>query len=118
MEEDRKASVSQDRVRPLPGSIPVIADSKVRLVLRRQFEDMFRSLDLIHDEIEVASEAARSEGQPEIANVLTYCVGSRLFGELKSLTNIIEWLGGRTNLSEVQEPTNETAQQGDTTHAK
>jgi hypothetical protein len=32
---------------------------------------MFRSLHLVHDEIGVASEATRSEGQPKIANVLS-----------------------------------------------
>jgi hypothetical protein len=106
----------KDQVGPRNGSIPIM-DSKLRLVLRRQLEDMFRSLDLVHDEIEVTSEAARSEGQPGIAKVLTYCVGNRLFGELKSLTNIIEWLGGRTDLSEAQESAKEATQCGETTHA-
>ena len=93
-------------------------DSKLRLVLRRQLEDMFRSLDLVHDEIEVTSEAARSEGQSGIAKVLSYCVGNRLFDELKSLTSIIEWLGGRTDLSEAKESGKETTQCGETTHAQ
>lgn len=85
-------------------SIPLIKDSEQRLAkMRRQLEDMFRSLSLVHDEIGVASEAARSEGQPEIANVLSLGVSNRLFGQLKSLTNVIERLGGRTELSEVAE---------------
>ena len=108
----------EDRVRAQSGSIPVIKDAELRLVLRKKFEDMFRSLNLVHDEIEVTSAAARSEGQPEIANVLTYSVGSTLFGELKSLTNIIECLGGRTNLSEMQESTKELVQRGGTDHAE
>ena len=41
---------------------PVRPPSELRLALRRQLEDMFRSLDLVHDEIEVTSQAARSEG--------------------------------------------------------
>src|SRR5258708_26291707 len=45
--------------------------------MRRQLEGMFRTLDLAHDEIAVASEAARSEGQPEIANVLSLSVCNR-----------------------------------------
>jgi hypothetical protein len=98
-----KAGMSEERVKPTSGSIPLITDTELRLTLRRPLEDMFRSLELVHDEIEVTSEAARSEGQPEIANVLAYCVGNRLFGELKSLTNIIERLGGRTALSEARE---------------
>ncbi len=81
--------------------IPMIRDNELRLAkMRRQLEDMFRNLHLVHDEIGVASEAARSEGLPEIANVLNLCVCNRLFGQLKSLTNIIERLGGTTDLSE------------------
>jgi hypothetical protein len=81
---------------------PLIKDNEQRLAkMRRQLEDMFRSLHLVHDEIGVAAEAARSEGQPEIANVLSLGVCNRLFSQLKSLTNVIERLGGRTELSEV-----------------
>ena len=65
---------------------------------------MFRSLHLVHDEIGVASEAARSEGQPENANVLSLGVCNRLYSQLKSLTNVIERLGGRTDLSEPEDP--------------
>jgi hypothetical protein len=84
--------------------IPLIRDNEQRLAkMRRQLDDMFRSLYLFHDEIGVASEAARSEGQPEIANVLSLGVCNRLFSQLKSLTNVIERLGGRTELSEVPE---------------
>jgi len=107
--EYRETSMPEDPVRP---------PSELRLALRRQLEDMFRSLDLVHDEIEVTSEAARSEGHTEIAKVLTYCVCSRLFGELKSLTNIIEWLGGRTALSEETAWAKETSQCGETIHAQ
>ncbi len=90
--------------------IPIVKDNEVRLAkMRRQLEDMFRSLDLAHDEIGVASEAARSVGQPEIAHVLSLCVGNRLFGQLKLLTSIIERLGGKTDLSE-EEAVKETAQ--------
>jgi hypothetical protein len=71
--------------------------------MRKQLEDMFRSLDLVPDGISVASKAAHSEGHPEIANVLSLGVCNRLLSQLKSLTNIIERLGGRTDLSEEQE---------------
>ena len=83
-------------------SIPIIKDNEQRLAakMRRQLEGMFSTLDLVHDEIAVASEAARSEGQPEIANVLSVSVGNRLWGHLRLLTGIIERLGGRTDLSE------------------
>ena len=86
--------------------IPIITDSEQRLAkMRRQLEDMFYSLDLVHDEISVLSEAARSEGRPEIANVLCLSVCNRLFGQLKLLTSIIERLGGKTELSEDEETT-------------
>ena len=82
-------------------TIPIIKDNEQRLAkMRRQLEGMFSTLDLVHDEIAVASEAARSEGQPEIANVLSLSVGNRLWGQLRLLTGIIERLGGRTDLSE------------------
>jgi len=108
----------EDRVRAQSWIFPVIKDAELRLVLRKRFEDMFRSLNLVHDEIEVTSAAARLEGQPEIANVLSYSVGNTLFGELKSLTNIVESLGGRTNLSEVEESTKEVVQRGGTNHGE
>jgi hypothetical protein len=109
----RKPEASHDEDQPVAqtATIPIIKDNELRLAkMRRQLEGMFRSLDLVHDEIAVASEAARSEGQPEIANVLSLGVCNRLFGQLRLLTNIIERLGGRTGLSEEQEitPTGET----------
>jgi hypothetical protein len=106
--------VTDDRPEPQTVTIPIIKDNELRLArMRRQLEDMFRSLYLVHDEIGVASEAARSERQPEIANVLSLCVCNRLFGQLKLLTNIIERLGGRTDLSEEEELAHET-QAGET----
>ena len=96
-------------------TIPIVKDNELRLArMRRQLEDIFRNLDLVHDEISVVSDAARSEGQPEIANVLSLCVCNRLFSQLKLLTNIIERLGGRTDLSEEQESAQEMTQAGET----
>lgn len=90
-------------IHPYP-TYPLIKDNEQRLAkLRRQLEDMFRSLHLVHDEVGVASEAAGSEGRPEIVNALSLGVCNRLLSQLKSLTNGIERLGGRTELSEVPE---------------
>ena len=98
--------------------ILLIKGNEQRLAkMRRQLEDMFCSLQLVHDEIGVASEAARSEGQPEIANVLSLGVCDRLFGQLKSLTNVIERLGGRTDLSEVPEEWSVDHQTAEASHA-
>jgi hypothetical protein len=81
---------------PSPATtIPLIRDSELRLAkMRRQLEDVFRSLHLVNDEISVVAEAARAHGLPEIASVLDLSVSNRLFGQLKLLTNIIERLGG------------------------
>ena len=99
---------------PVSSTIPVIEDSERRLAkMRRQLEGMFRSLYLVHDEISVLSEAARSEDQPEIANVLSLSVCNRLFGQLKLLTSIIERLGGRTDLSEDEAAAPEIVQVGE-----
>lgn len=99
---------------PVSSPIPIIEDSERRLAkMRRQLEDMFRSLDLVHDEVSVLSEAARSEGQPEIANVLSLSVSNRLFRQLELLTSIIERLGGKTDLSEDEPTTQETASAGE-----
>jgi hypothetical protein len=107
--------VTEDQPKPYTPAIPLIKDNELRLgKMRRQLEDMFRSLYLVHDEIGVASDAARSEGQPEIANVLSLSVCNRLFSQLKLLTNIIERLGGRTDLSEEQESAQEMTQAGET----
>ncbi len=107
--------MTEDQPAPQSTTIPIIRDNELRLArMRRQLEGMYRTLNLVHDEIGVASEAARSEGQPEIANVLSLGVCNRLFGQLKLLTNIIERLGGKTDLSEEQGPIQETTQAGDT----
>lgn len=104
--------MTEDQPAPRTTTIPIIKDNELRLgKMRRQLEGMFRTLDLVHDEIAVASEAARSEGQPEIANVLSLSICNRLFGQLRLLTNIIERLGGKTDLSEEQESKQEVVTQ-------
>jgi hypothetical protein len=45
--------------------IPLIKDNEQRLAkMRRQLEDMFRSLHLVHDEISVASEPPVPRANP------------------------------------------------------
>jgi hypothetical protein len=81
-------------------TIPFVRDSELRLAkMRRQLEEMFRKLDLIHDEISVAADAARSNELPELDNMLRLSVAAKLFGQLEQLTKIIERLGGKTVLS-------------------
>ena len=76
-------------------------DSEPRLAkMRRQLEEMFRKLDLLHDEITVAADAARSNRRPELDNMLRLSVAAKPYGQLEMLTKIIERLGGKTGLSE------------------
>lgn len=82
-------------------TIPLARDNELRLAkMRRQLEEMFRKLDLIHDEVSVAADAARSNELPELDNMLRLSVAAKLFGQLEQLTKIIERLGGKTVLSE------------------
>jgi hypothetical protein len=82
-------------------TIPLIRDNELRLAkMRRQLEGMFRQLDLVHDEITVAADAAEFQHQPKLRNVLKISVAHRLFDQLMLLTNVIERLGGTTELSE------------------
>lgn len=84
-----------------PATIPLVRDGELRLAkMRRQLEDMFCRLDLIHDEISVAACAARSNELPELDNMLRLSVAVKLFRQLEQLTKIIERLGGKTVLSE------------------
>jgi hypothetical protein len=102
--------VTEDQLTPPTTTIPIIKDSELRLAkMRRQLEGMFNHLNVVHDEISVTAEAARSEGMPAIANVLSLSVCNKLFGQLKLLTNIIERLGGTTELSEDDETRQEAA---------
>lgn len=97
---------------PQATTIPLVKDNELRLAkMRRQLEGMFHHLNVIHDEISVTADAARSEGMPAIANVLSLSVCNKLFGQLRLLTNIIERLGGATELSEDDETPQETAQE-------
>lgn len=100
-------------------TIPFVRDSELRLAkMRRQLEEMFRKLDLIHDEITVAADAARSNSFCELASVLRVSVADKLFCQLELLTKIIERLGGKTVLSEeggasqVMAPEHETQLRG------
>ena len=82
-------------------TIPFVRDCELRLAkMRRQLEELFRKLDLLHDEITVAADAARSNRLSELDNMLRMSVAAKLFGQLEMLTKIIERLGGKTGLSE------------------
>lgn len=90
---------------PTPHSdIPLIQTNAEQLhKIRRQLEGVFRYLEIAHDEVSVCSTAAREEGIPEIATVLSLSICNRLHSQMNSLTNVIERLGGRTQMTEDRE---------------
>ncbi len=96
--------MTEDQITPQTTTMPIIKDNELRLAkMRRQLEGMFNHLNVIHDEISVTADAARSQGMSAIANVLSMSVCNKLFGQLRLLTNIIQRLGGTTELSEDDE---------------
>lgn len=98
---------------PQATTVPLARDNELRLAkMRRDLEDIFRHLHVAVDEVDVSAEAARSRGLPGVANVLTLEVSNRIFRQLKSLTNVIERLGGQTDLSEDDETTEDETRDG------
>jgi hypothetical protein len=84
--------------------IPLIETSAKQLHrIRRQLEAIFRYLEIARDEVAVCSTAAREEGIPEVATVLSLSICNRLHGQMKSLTNVIERRRGRTQFTEDRE---------------
>ncbi len=85
--------MTEDHADARTTTIHIIKDNELRLAkVRRQPEDLFHSLHLVHDEIGVTSEAARALGQREVASVLDpdLSVTNRQLDQLKLLAIIIE----------------------------
>ena len=99
---------------PIPVSppIPIVRDSEERLAkIRRQLEAVFEELHLVRDVITVSIDAMQAEVSDfgrEAAHVLFRCGAEKLYRQLKSLSNVIEQLGGRA------EWIRESAQEGST----
>jgi hypothetical protein len=91
--------------------IPLLKENEQKLVrLRSRLEDMFRELYLIHDVMVVCGATCDAESadlDPEVSHVLRRCGADKLYGQMKALTNIIEFLGGRTEFTEQQEAAQE-----------
>ena len=83
---------------------PMIHESESRLAkIRAGLQDMFEELRLVRDVISVSIEAMDSRSsdvEPEVSRVLFQFGAERLYEQLESLTDIIEQLGGRTELTE------------------
>ena len=89
---------------PVSSPIPIIEDSERRLAkMRGRLEGIFHELHTIQSVIAVCAEAIANQGSgfdSEVV-VLTRSGADNLRNQLKSLTFVIEQLGGRTEYTEV-----------------
>jgi hypothetical protein len=85
-------------------SIPLLKGNEEQLAkIRRQLEGMFRELRLVQDVIMVCGgvrESISSELDDEVEHVPRRCGSDRLSVVLKTLTEIVERFGGKTEISE------------------
>lgn len=89
-----------------PG-IQTIQDCERNLIaMRTRLQDMFGELCLVRDVITVSVDAMISQVSsfdPDVGRVLFRCGAEKLYGQLESLSDIIEQLGGRTEFSKSRE---------------
>jgi hypothetical protein len=95
--------------------ISVMQESERRLAsMRARLQDLFGELCLVRDVITVSIEAMHtqvSDFDPEVGRVLFRCGAEKLYGQLESLSDIIEQLGGRTEITECREQSRSSAKQ-------
>jgi hypothetical protein len=88
-------------------SIPLLKSNEEQLAkIRRQLEGMFRELRLVQDVIMVCGDvrdSSSSDLDGEVEHVLRRCGSDRLFSVLKTLTEIVERFGGKTEMSEAHQ---------------
>ena len=88
-------------------SIPLPRSNEEQLAkIRRQLEGAFRELRLVQDVIKVCGgvrESSRSYLDGEVEHILRRCGSDRLFRVLKTLTEIVERFGGKTEMSEAHQ---------------
>jgi hypothetical protein len=86
--------------------IPLLKSNEEQLAkIRRQLEAMFRELRLVQDVIRVCGGVRESSGSDldgEVEHVLRRCGSDRLCSVLKTLTEVVERFGGKTEMSEVR----------------
>lgn len=102
----------QDSTAPQP--IPFLRTDEEQIgKIRRQLEGVFRELDLVRDVIVVCDVAAHSDiniashGDVDLSaavpHVIRRCATNRLYAAMKTVTEVIERFGGRTEMSEDKE---------------
>jgi len=89
------------------GTVPIIKDSEQRLTtMRARLQDIFGEIYLVRDVITISIEAMHatvSDFDPEVGRVLFRCGAEKLYGQLRSLSDLIEQLGGRTEFTDDRE---------------
>ena len=87
-----------------PGTVPFLKDGERRLTrMRARLQDIFGEIYLVRDVITISIEAMHaqvSDFHPEVGRVLFRCGAEKLYGQLRSLSDLIEQLGGRTEFTE------------------
>ena len=71
--------------------------------VRARLQDIFGEIHLVRDVITISIEAMHTElsnCQPEMGRVLFHCGAEKRYGQLQSLSELIEQLGGRTEFTE------------------
>jgi len=85
-------------------SIPFLKTNEEQVAkIRRQLEGIFRELRLVQDVIMVCGGACKSENtyiDATVEHVMRRCGSDRLFSVMRTLTEIVERFGGKTEMSE------------------
>lgn len=93
--------------------ISVMQENERRLAaMRARLQYLFDELCLVRDVLTVSIEAMRaqvSDFDPEVGHVLFRCGAEKLYTQLDSLSDIIEQLGGRTEITESRDQSGPTA---------
>jgi hypothetical protein len=88
-------------------SIPFLQANEQQLTkIKRQLEWTFRELQLVQEVIKVcagACESVMSDLDGDVSHVLHRCGSDRLFTVMKTVTEVVERFGGKTDMSEVEE---------------
>ena len=78
------------------------SEDQTAVKLRKRLEDVLSSVSLVHDVVTVCVELSHGNSgdfNPEIAHVLRRCAADRLRFQMTVLTNVIQRLGGKRDVS-------------------
>lgn len=86
------------------GNVSIVKDDERHVTsMRARLQDIFGEIYLVRDVITISIEAMHaqvSDFDSEVGRVLFRCGAEKLYGQLRSLSDLIEQLGGRTEFTE------------------